>query len=155
MKHICILWCWNLQNTLELQFYFCISKNPGEILIFRTFVAKFCIFAFPKKIAIFRSGMFLWRHNYVTPWPIVLILVCMNRDGPYLPIDTKINFIGVRFGKSREGMQQPPLVRRVTKNSLVRRGLIKECWVVLRWELMEESLIPDALGLHVGTCVYA
>ena len=41
------------------------------------------IFAyFPQKIAIFRSGMFLWRHNYVTPWPIVLIL------------DTKINFIG-------------------------------------------------------------
>ena len=33
-------------------------------------------------------------HNYVTPWPIVLILVCMNREGPYLPIDTKTNFIG-------------------------------------------------------------
>ena len=42
----------------------------------------------------FMSGMFLWRHNYVTPWLIVLILVCMNREGPYLPIDTKINFIG-------------------------------------------------------------
>ena len=41
-----------------------------------------------------RSGMSLWRHNYVTPWPIVLILVCMDREGPYLPIDTKINFIG-------------------------------------------------------------
>ena len=25
---------------------------------------------------------------------IVLILVCMDREGPYLPIDTKINFIG-------------------------------------------------------------
>ena len=44
--------------------------------------------------SIFRSGMSLWRHNYVTPWPIVLILVCMYREGPYLPIDTKINFIG-------------------------------------------------------------
>ena len=44
--------------------------------------------------AIFRSGMFLWCHNYVTPWSIVLILVCMDRGGPYLPIDTKINFIG-------------------------------------------------------------
>ena len=49
---------------------------------------------FPQKIAIFRSGMFLWRYNYVTPWPIVLILVCIDRGGPYLPIDIKINFIG-------------------------------------------------------------
>ena len=48
--------------------------------------------------------MFLWRHNYGTPRLIVLILVCMNRKGPYLPIDTKINFIGVQFGKSREGV---------------------------------------------------
>ena len=46
--------------------------------------------------SIFRSGMSLWRHNYVTPWPIVLILVCMDRarEGPYLPIDTKIKVIG-------------------------------------------------------------
>ena len=44
--------------------------------------------------AIFRSGVSLWRHNYVTPRPIVLILVCMDREGPYLPIDIKINFIG-------------------------------------------------------------
>ena len=95
LKNICILWCWNLQNRLELPFPFCISKKPGEILIFRTFIAKFWIFAnFTQKIAIFRSGMFLWRHNYVTPWPIVLILVCMNKEGPYLHTDTKINFIG-------------------------------------------------------------
>ena len=65
--------------------YICISKKPGEILIFRTFIAKFWIFAyFSQKIAIFRYGIFLWRHNYVTPWLIVLILVCMNREGPYL-----------------------------------------------------------------------
>ena len=43
--------------------------------------------------SIFRSSVSLWRHNYVMPWPIVLILVCMDREGPYLPIDTKINFI--------------------------------------------------------------
>ena len=49
---------------------------------------------FLQKIAIFRSDMFLWCHNYVAPWPIVLILICMDRGGPYLPIDTKINFIG-------------------------------------------------------------
>ena len=76
---------------------------------FRTFIAKFWIFAyFMQNIAIFRSGMFLWRQNYVTPWPIVLILVCMSREGPHLLIDTKINFIGVRFGKSREGVATIP-----------------------------------------------
>ena len=45
-------------------------------------------------------------------WPIVVILVCMDREDPYLPIDTKINVI-----------TRLTLVRRVTKNSLVRRGL--------------------------------
>ena len=56
----------------------------------------------------------------------------MDREGPYLPIDTKINFIGVRFGKSREGVVTTPLVRRVTRNSLERRGLkeLKTPWVL-------------------------
>ena len=63
-----------------------IQNFYSEIVNFRLFFAT--------KIAIFRSGMFLWRHNYVTPWPIVLILVCMNREDPYLPIVNKINFIG-------------------------------------------------------------
>ena len=74
------------------------KTKTGEVLIFRTFIVKFWIFwifaYFLQKIAIFRSGMFLWRHYYVTPWPIVLILVCMDREGSYLPIDTKLNFIG-------------------------------------------------------------
>ena len=75
------------------------QQKPGEILIFRTFIAKFWIFfaVLRKKSqlsSIFRFGVSLWRHNYVTPWPIVLILVYMDREGPYLPIDTKINFIG-------------------------------------------------------------
>ena len=56
-----------------------------EILNFRLFFAK---------NRNFHVRHVLWRHNYVTPWPIVLILVCMNREGPYLLIDTKINFIG-------------------------------------------------------------
>ena len=86
------------------------QKNPGEIVIFRTFIAKFRIFAyFTQNISIFRSGMFLWRHNYVTPWPIVLILVCMSREGPYLPNDTKINFLGGSvFENLGRGLQQPP-----------------------------------------------
>ena len=32
----------------------------------------------------------------------------MNKEGPYLSIDTKPISYGVRFGKSREGLQQPP-----------------------------------------------
>ena len=98
LKNICILWCWNLQYMLELPLSCCISKKPSAILIFRTFTAKFWIFwifaYFTQNIAIFRSGIVSWRHNYVTPWPIVLILVCMSREGPYLPIDIKINTIG-------------------------------------------------------------
>ena len=63
------------------------------------------IFAFfTQNIAIFRSGIVLWRHNYITPKPIVLILVCISREGPYLPIDTKINFIGGSVWKSRCAM---------------------------------------------------
>ena len=124
MKNICILWSWNLQNMLELPLSFCIIKKPGEILIFRTFfIAKFWIFAyFSQKNAILRSGMFLWRHNYITPWPIVLILVCMSREGPYLRIDTKTISLGLRFGKSPGGCNNPP-GKTCYKNSLVRRGL--------------------------------
>ena len=66
-----------------------IQNFYSEILNFRLFWRKKSQFS-----SIFRCGMSLWRHNYVTPWPIVLILACMNRKGPYLPIDTKINFIG-------------------------------------------------------------
>ena len=49
----------------------------------------------------------------------------MDREGPYLPIDTKINFIGGSVWKIWGGVviTPPPLVRSVTKNSLVRRGI--------------------------------
>ena len=100
-----------LTEHVGITIFLLYKQKPGEILIFRTFIAKFWIFAyFTQNIAIFRSGMFLWRHNYVTPWPIVLILVCMSREGPYLPIDTKINFIG-GFGLENFGrwLQQPTL----------------------------------------------
>ena len=87
-----------LTEHVGITIFLLYKKKPGEILIFRTFIAKFWIFAYftQKSLfsSIFRSGMSLWRHNYVTPWPIVLILVCMDREGRYLPIDTKINFIG-------------------------------------------------------------
>ena len=76
---------------------FDIQNVYSKILNFRLFFAK-------KKSQFSGPACFYDRHNYVTPWSIVLILVCMNREGSYLPIDTKINFIGVRFGKSREGV---------------------------------------------------
>ena len=48
----------------------------------------------------------------------------MDREGPYLPIDTKINFIeGSVWKIYGGGCNNPPLVRRVTKNGLVRQGL--------------------------------
>ena len=60
--------------------------------------------------AIFRSGMFLWRDNYKTPWPIVLTLICLSREDLYLPIDTKINFMEVLLENLVKGLQQllPP-----------------------------------------------
>ena len=80
---------------------------------------------FYKKWNKMKRPIFFSRKHYVTPWPIVLILVCMDRWGPYLPIDTKINFIGGSVRKILGGgCNNPVLVRRV-KNSLVRRGLRK------------------------------
>ena len=59
LKNICILCSWNLQNMFKLSFSFCINKNIGDIPIFRTFLAKFLIFAyFSRKITIFRT---CWR----------------------------------------------------------------------------------------------
>ena len=45
-KNICMLCSWNLQSMLESPFPFFISQKPGEIPIFRTFLAKFSIFAY-------------------------------------------------------------------------------------------------------------
>ena len=66
-----------------------IQNFYSEILNFDPILRKKSQFS-----SIFRPGMSLWRHNYVTHWSIVLILVCMDKECPYLPIDTKINYIG-------------------------------------------------------------
>ena len=98
-----------------------IQNFYSEILIF-----FFNFRLFFAKNRNFRSGMFLWRHNYVTPWLIVLILVCVDREGPYLPFDAKINVIGCSIWKIFKN-NPPPFVRRVTKKkkSEVTRGLIR------------------------------
>ena len=51
---------------------------------------------------------------------------------------------GVRFGKSREGaVTTPLLVRRVTKNSLVRRGLRGRQWVDFKLSFLEKDVYHD------------
>ena len=58
--------------------------------MFRTFLAKFWIFThFSRKIPIFGFARDIWRHIFVTPWPILVIEVSMVRGGQYLSIDTK------------------------------------------------------------------
>ena len=52
----------------------------------------------------------------MTPWPILLILVCMDRGDKYLSIDNKTKFLGGLVAKNLgRGLQQPPLVGHVTK----------------------------------------
>ena len=92
---------------------FWISKTPGKIPIFRTFIAKFWIFwiivYFSGKSSIFGFRHALWHHNYVTSWPIVLILVCLDRGGQYPFIDTKTKCTGGSVAKIlREELQQLP-----------------------------------------------
>ena len=70
LKNICILWCWNLQITISLLYK---QKTRWNSDI-QNFYSEIWIFAYftPKKSqfsSILRSGMSLWRHNYVTPWP--------------------------------------------------------------------------------------
>ena len=99
-----------LTEHVGIAIFFCISKTPVKFWYsnFYSDILNFWIFAyFTQKIAIFRAGMFLWRHNYLTPLPIVLILVCMDREGPYLPIDTKINFVGVNSENLGRGCNNP------------------------------------------------
>ena len=77
-----------------------IQNFYSEILNFRLFFRK-------KKKSQF-SGPACFYDVFITPWPIVLILVCMNREDPYLPFDTKINFIGGSVRKSRERVASTP-----------------------------------------------
>ena len=85
-KNIFMIWTLNLQNMLETQFPFFISKKPREILIFGTFLAK-------KKINFglyfaenqhFLVGHTLLRHCDVIRWPIFMILVSTERKDPSL-----------------------------------------------------------------------
>ena len=69
------------------------------------------------KIANFQVCHVLWRHNYVTPWLIVLILVCIDKRDQLLFIDTKAKFIGVGY----ENLG----VRRVTKIAWLDEGKTK------------------------------
>ena len=84
-----------LTEHVEITIFFLYKQKTrwnSDIQNFYSEISNFCLFY--AKYRNFQVRQFLWRHNYVTPWLIVLILVCMSRKGPYLLIDTKINFIG-------------------------------------------------------------
>ena len=51
------------------------QKQNGKSLILRTFIAKFLIFIYFSQKSKFQTGSISWRHNYVTPWLVVIILV--------------------------------------------------------------------------------
>ena len=59
--------------------FFLYVKKTGEIPIFRTFIATFCFLPIFVKNRNFPVGGTLWRHNFATPRPIFMILVCMDR----------------------------------------------------------------------------
>ncbi len=66
---------------------------------------------FRKKIQIFGFARDIWRHNFVTPWPILVIEVSMGKGAQYLSIDTKTKFIETLVAKIQE-VATPLLVRR-------------------------------------------
>ena len=101
LRNICILWSWNLRNIFKFSFFFCISKTPGEILLFRTF--NFGLFF--TKIAIFRFRHVLWRHNYITARAI--LFVCIDWGDQYFSFYTKSKFMeGWVIKNTGRGLQQ-------------------------------------------------
>ena len=55
------------------------EQNSGEIMIFRTIITIFKVLTYFRENRNFQNQSSLCRHNYVTPLPIVIILVCINR----------------------------------------------------------------------------
>ena len=76
-------------------------------------------------IQISESALTLWRHRDVVWISMVLILISMDRESPYLYAGSKYRVSGVPYRKSREGVQQPSFEGRVTKNTSGGLGLMK------------------------------
>ena len=77
-----------------------VDSARREIPMFRTFLAKFCIFThLRQKIPIFGIARDICRHNFVTAWPILVIDVSMVRGDHYLSIDTTTKFIETLVAK--------------------------------------------------------
>ncbi len=78
-----MIWNWNLQGVLELSFSFYKRKKRGNSDV-QNFFGKSWIFTyFFPKIAIFSFARDIWRHNFVTRWPSLLIEVSMVRRDQY------------------------------------------------------------------------
>ena len=109
-----------------------VSTIFSEKLIFVNFHVYF------QSIQISDGALTLWRHSDVIWSSMVLILVSMNRGGPYLSLVANIGGQGVPYRKSREGVGTTPLRRTCYKNTSGGRVLkshnILECigpyWII-------------------------
>ena len=122
------------------------AKNP----IFLRFVSEKLIFAnfhvHFQCIQISEGALTLWRHSDVIWSSMVLILVSMDRGGPYLYTGSKyMGIAGIPYSKSREGVATIPL-RRTCYKRYVRRTRVKR-FITLWW------LTPGGLTLSIH-CTY-
>ena len=107
---------------LETPFPFFISKIPGEILIFGTFLAKKSILAY---IFHWKSTFSdtLLRHCDFIRWPIFMILVSMERKDSTHNTMVPNNCTLCMPISNSQGVVTIPLGRRVTRKASERRGL--------------------------------
>ena len=109
---------------LETSFSSFISKKLGEFPVFRIFMAKNSCFGLYFTVnQQFGPNRQLRRHCDVIHGIFVLFWYVWKEETHTYTMVPKKYTSGVFFLKVNRGLRQPPLVRRVTKNSLVRRGL--------------------------------
>ena len=125
-----MIWTLNLQNMLEISLPFFISKKPGGIPIFGTFLAKKSILAYISlKIDIFRSAILYY----------VIVTSYFDRFSwfwyqwkeetlPYTMVPNNCT-LGMSISNSQEGGNHSPLRKTCYKKDSGRRGL--------NWRLQE------------------
>ncbi len=132
LKNICVIWSWNLQGVLELSFpFYKRLKNRSNFNVQNRFGK---ILNFSRKIPISGFARNIWRHNFVTPWPILVIKVSMVWRDRYLAIDIKIKFIEALIAKIQGGWNpQSP-------------------WLDVRW--LDERIKPFLLSLCISIYIH-
>ena len=137
---------------LETPFPFFISKKPGEIPIFGTFLPKKNWFFFSILVYIFTENPLfesghVWKHHCdVIRWPIFMILVSMERGDPTLYHGTKqSNFGPVNFKFIRGVVTTPSLGKpcyKKKKKAWYRTRVKCGLWSLSDWESIS-SYISD------------